>query len=440
MIVSSNLHSQLSYALLRIQKRGSEGLQHEGCFSIIHQKPYELKTKQEFVILDPAARLSALLIIICLLVVSCSTHAEEDNASLILLSQFEEGKLYKIDSLLIVQLSGSYRDMGRQEGYLLRNQIHEFYNESVINYFILENNLSYKQLVAESMDEFSLYPKRFEDIISGIAETSGMSLENLTILSRVPYIAPNCSAIFAWGNYSLDGSMVVGRNIDFYSVANDFLNYTIIVVYNPTDGSHSLATVCRPAQLQIHTGMNDQGLFLEANDGSLSGGNIYYPDRSAYIGSFLFDCSNLRQLDAAVISSRINWATILNVADENTSVSYEWATFDLKRRMPDRDGLLVSTNHFVNPEWGFALPRGDPNHTALRYSNLLSLGEKYKGRFDPKTMMKVLDTALESGGASGPYTRLQVVAVPSEQEMWIKIPKYQNWTRVDLKGLFQFPN
>ena len=344
-----------------------------------------------------------LLIIICLVVISCNTNAEDgnSNSSPILLSHFEGGKLYKIERLLIVQLSGSYREMGRQEGYLLKDKLHEFYNESVVNYFIREKNFSYKRMITESMNVFSLYPKRFRDIITGMAETSGMSLENLTILSRVPYIAPSCSALFAWGNYSLDGSMVVGRNADFYSVTNDFLNHTIIVVYNPTDGSHSVATVCRPAQLQIHTGMNDRGLFLEANDGSSSGGSIFYPDRSTYIGSFLFDCSNLRQLDAAVFSSRIDWATILNVADENTSVSYEWATFDLKRRMPDRDGLLVSTNHFMNPEWGFPLPSGDPNYTVLRYSNLLSLGEKYKGRFDPKTMMKVFDTALESGGATG---------------------------------------
>jgi hypothetical protein len=371
---------------------------------------------------------------------SALADASNSNSSPILLSQFEGGKLYKIEKLLIVQLSGSYREMGRQEGYLLKEELHEFYNESVVNYFIGEKNLSYERMRAESMNEFGLYPKRFRDIISGMVETSGISLANLTILCRVPYIAPSCSAIFAWGNYSRDSSMVVGRNIDFYSDANDFLNYTIGVVYNPTDGSHSLATVCRPAQLQIHTGMNDQGLFLEANDGSSSGGSIIYPDRFTYIGSFLFDCSNLRQLDVAVFSSRINWATILNAADANTSISYEWATFDLKRRGPDRDGLLTSTNHFVNPDWGIALPLGDPDHTMVRRSNLLSLGEKYKGRFNPEIMMLVLDTTLENGGASGTYTRLQVVAAPSTKEMWIKVPKYQNWTRVDLKGLFLSPD
>jgi hypothetical protein len=383
-----------------------------------------------------AMRQLALFAIIYFFVSSCTAHSWEDNSGLMPLSQFEDGKLYKIDKLLIVQLSGSYLDMGRQEGYLLRNMIQEYYNESVENYFIHKKNLSYERMASESMKVYNLYPKRFRDIILGISETSGLPLEKIAILSRVPYIAPNCSAVFAWGNYSKDGSTIAGRNLDFYSDTDDFMNYTIVCVYNPTDGSHSVATVCSAAELEIHTGMNDQGLFLEANDGSSSGGGLYFPDRLTYIGSFLFDCSNLKQLDAAVFSSKINWATILNAADENEARSYEWATFDLKRAAPERNGFTASTNHFVNPEWELALPQGDPNHTFLRRENLLILGEKYKGEFDANIMMKVLDTSIEDGGASGPFTRLQVVAVPSEKEMWVKIPRYQNWTRVDLKSLF----
>jgi hypothetical protein len=97
-----------------------------------------------------------------------------------------------------------------------------------------------------------------------------------------------------------------------------------------------VASVCRLTQLEIHTGMNDQGIF--------------------------FDFSTLQQLDAAIHSSRI-----------------DWATFDLKKSIPSRDGFLASTNHFVKPEWGLANPPGDPNNTKLRRNNLLGLGEKYNG-------------------------------------------------------------
>ncbi len=363
-------------------------------------------------------------------------QALEDNSSLVLLSQFEDGKLYRIDKLLVLQLSGSYKEMGRQEGYLLKEQIHDYYNSSIINYFIKENNMSYERMALDSLYKYNHYPKRFRDIISGISETSGLSLVNLTILSRVPYIAPSCSAVFAWRDYSRDGSTVAGRNLDFYSTTEDFINYTIVCIYNPTDGSHSVASVCRLTQLEIHTGMNDQGIFLEANDGSSSGGSIFFPNRIMYLGSFLFDYSTLEQIDAAVHSSKIDWATLLNVADEREARSYEWATFDLKRAMPMRDGLLASTNHFINPEWELAPLLGDPNNTTLRRDNLLGLGERYRGKFDSRVMMTVLDTDIENGGSSGDFTRLKVVAIPKERELWVKIPKYQNWTEIDLKELF----
>lgn len=383
-----------------------------------------------------AIKLLSLFILVYFLIFPCIAQALEDNSSLVLLSQYEDGKLYRIDKLLVLQLSGSYREMGRQEGYLLKEQIHDYYNSSVINYFIEENNMSYERLASDSMNRFNHYPKRFRDIISGISETSGLSLENLTILSRVPYIAPSCSAVFAWRDYSRDGSTVAGRNLDFYSTTEDFINNTFVCIYNPTDGSHCVASVCRLTQLEIHTGMNDQGIFLEANDGSSSGGSIFFPNRIMFLGSFLFDYSTLEQLDAAVHSSQIDWATLLNVADEMEARSYEWATFDLKRAIPMRDGLLASTNHFVNPEWGLAPLPGDPNNTTLRRDNLLGLGERYRGKFDARVMMDVLDTDIENGGPSGDFTRLKVVAIPKERKLWVKIPKYQNWTEIDLKDLF----
>jgi len=381
----------------------------------------------------------SLSILAYFLIFPCMAQAMEENSSPVLLSQYEGGKLYRIDKLLVVQLSGSYKEMGRQEGYLLKDQIHDYYNCSVVDYFIKDNNMSYERLALDSMDRFNHYPKRFRDILSGISETSGLSLLNLTILSRVPYIAPGCSAVFAWREYSRDGHTVAGRNLDFYSTMEDFINYTIVCIYNPTDGSHSVASVCRLTQLEIHTGMNDQGIFLEANDGSSSGGTTFFPNRITYLGSFLFDFSSLEQLDAAIHSAQIDWATLLNVADEREARSYEWATFDLKRAMPTRDGFLASTNHFVNPEWGLGPIAGDPYNTTLRRDNLLRLGERYRGEFDAEAMMNVLDTDIENGGPSGNFTRLQVVAIPRDKELWVKIPKYQNWTEVDLKEFFLSP-
>ncbi|MDD4448885.1 MAG: hypothetical protein PHN61_14575 [Methanothrix sp.] len=68
---------------------------------------------------------------------------------------------------------------------------------------------------------------------------------------------------------------------------------------------------------------------------------------------------------------------------------------------------------------------------------ILLFGERYRGKFDVRVMMDVPDTDIENGGPSGDFTRLKVVAIPREKELWMKIPKYQNWTEIDHKDLFR---
>jgi len=322
-----------------------------------------------------------------------------------------------------------------QAGGLLRDQLQDFFNQSVVQYAIKHRGNSRSELEAESQRAFRLYPRRYQEILLGLSETSGLNLSDVLILSWAPASA-GCSGIAAWGDYSTDGKLVFGRNADYYSSRESFSNRTCVIVYNPDDGSNSVASVCCLGQLQVPTGLNDKGIFMEWNDGSISGGSIFYPDRLSFTGSLLFDWSDLSQIDSAVMSSRSEWPCILNFANSSASCSYERATFDVKKREPDKDGLMVATNHFVDRQWGVANPFGDPNYTVTRRMNLLALGEMYKGEFSPEIMRKVLDTPLEHGGATGNFTRIQVVALPEELKIWVKIPGYQDWVMVDLKGLF----
>ncbi|MPN28000.1 hypothetical protein SDC9_175434 [bioreactor metagenome] len=111
------------------------------------------------------------------------------------------------------------------------------------------------------------------------------------------------------------------------------------------------------------------------------------------------------------------------------------------RRAPDEDGLLVATNHFVDPFWGLesiALDDQDPAYTAHRRANLLALGEKNKGKINPEVMMEIMSIPLENGGAfrAPNVTSYQIVTVPKELKVWVRVPEVQEWTEVDLKPLF----
>jgi hypothetical protein len=106
---------------------------------------------------------------------------------------------------------------------------------------------------------------------------------------------------------------------------------------------------------------------------------------------------------------------------------------------PEQDGLLVGTNHFVGPTWNIAQvdEKVTTDTSMKRRQNLLALGEIYKGSFSPYVMMRVLDTPIDQGGATVEGTIYQVIAVPAQLKLWVKVPGLQDWTIIRLGPLFK---
>jgi len=88
----------------------------------------------------------------------------------------------------------------------------------------------------------------------------------------------HCSSIAVWGDYTGGGPLIMGRNFDFPAFYRNFNPYIVVVVFNPTDGSHSAATIAHAGQIGVIQAFNDAGLVLGNNDGSS------YDDRQRYFG------------------------------------------------------------------------------------------------------------------------------------------------------------
>ncbi|MCX6669944.1 MAG: C45 family autoproteolytic acyltransferase/hydrolase [Methanothrix sp.] len=347
---------------------------------------------------------------------------------------FEGGKLYQQGSLKVLELHGSYHQMGRQYGALLKTELNEIY-ENMSN----ESD----EVGALGNISFPLYPQRYKEILYGMAETSGLGLDKLMIVNDLQiYLlhVQGCSAIAAWGNYTSCGPLVVGRNYDW---SDKMRQYVVVAVFNPDDGSIPVAGVHYAGSIYINTGLNRAGIFLETNGDTSE--SVFCTNRVTtpiQFFSFLEDCARLDQIEGHLLSTKPTDGCIVNVADGKEARSYEWTVYDLKPREPDQDGLLVSTNHFLDPSWGFEPPSigaRDPIRTAERRRNLLALAELCKGRFNPQVMMQIMSIPLESGGAlqtSGLPTSYQVVAVPEELKMWVRIPGVQEWTELEMERFF----
>lgn len=361
------------------------------------------------------------------------------------ISVFEEGRLMKSGNLNVIVLRGSYRQMGQQEGRLLKKQLEQLYQIAVLETYVKEVGMKLEDIMAASKEIFDLYPKRFQDIIFGMAETSGLKLEQLVALDQI-YVLPklsgtdvHCSAIAVWGDYTGGGPLVFGRNFDYPEYFKKFNPYLTVIVYQPDDGVPT-AVVGYPGGVSAMHGLNKQGLFVELNDGTTSGGKVTVSNRIVpllFPVTVLFDSSTIVQLDAALNTTRCSVAMIINAADTSSAFAYECSVSDTIKRLPDKAGLLVETNHFMAPAWKMAPTEGGEWLSFTRYKNLIALADRNKGNFNARLMMAVLDTPIEKGGATRPaWAVQQLVVVPAELKIWIKAPGWPEWNEVDLKKYF----
>jgi len=355
--------------------------------------------------------------------------------------------LYRHGNISVIRLDGSYREMGRQYGRLFGPEIREFYRIAIDEHCIKDKGIDYGTIRDFSLIARDRYPEKFREVMAGISETSGLPPEKVAILEQILSIqfiqvqeGAGCSAIAAWGNYTGGGPLVLGRNLDLAQDFKEFSRYLVVVVYNPPDDI-PVALVGYPGQVTTFTAMNANGVFFEVNEGAKSGGNIIDADRlllPVEMTRFLTDYPDFPGFDAAMNTTRPNYAFIVQAADSDAAYSYEAAVTGIRKRGGQEPGLLVATNDFVDPAWGLALPVDAEDRSVQRRDNLLMLGNAYKGRITPETMMQILDVPFDNGGATWPdRTAYQVVVEPAHNRMWVKTRGIQDWVEIDLDRYFR---
>jgi hypothetical protein len=360
-------------------------------------------------------------------------------------AEFEGGKLYRAGAFSVLELKGSYRQMGRQYGMLLKDELNILYDIAIEKFFIKKRGMSRERLTTIARAIFDRYPQRYKEIIKGISETSGLGIENQILLNAVEWYPKinhldygACSGIAAWGPYTSGGPLVFGRNNDDDPLYREFARFLVVVVFKPAGGGFPAAVINYAGAVYNPTGMNSEGLFLEMNAGPWMGFSLDRISIFTTLFSFLQDYASIPEVDRAFRATLTNISAIVNVADRNGAVSYESSLYDTRRVDSKTEGLLAMTNHFVGPDWNLSQINDRlAEMTITRRGNLLLLGDKYKGTFNPKVMMKVLDTKIGEGGATVDSTIYQVIAVPERLTLWLKVPGIQDWTEIRLGPLFR---
>ncbi len=401
-------------------------------------------------------KLTAVLITLCLLTGTAAALSlpqvpslfPPTRTDLVHVASFEGGHRLQAGDYPVIVLSGTYRQMGRQYGGLMKAELSEEYA------FILSSleKRGYSEEDVRSMGREAgiLYPKRLKEVFSGMAETSGLTPDDALVLYNgvVLYLMiqpaePSCSYLSAWGNYTADGSVVVSRNWDLDDAALPFNKWNVLAVFRPSDGSNGVATF-GPAGARPETLANSKGLFI-ADDfaGFIEPAPDTRPDLVSEFFRFMLDYSDLSELDAGLRGARTNVAWIVNVAGPDGAYVYEVTPNETRQRTGD--GVVAASNHFVDPAWNLTPPA---EHSRSRYDDLLRQAGEAKGSIDARKMMQIRDVRWEDGGATFVHSVLsrdhpdslystihQVVFLPESRTLWIK-DLDRDWQKVELRALF----
>ncbi|WP_348822366.1 C45 family peptidase [Flavobacterium aestuarii] len=155
-----------------------------------------------------------------------------------------------------------------------------------------------------------------------------------------------CTSFAAWGNKSDDGSLILGRNFDFYA-GDDFAKEKIAAFINPKEG-YPFMMVTWPGMIGACSGMNAEGLTVTINAGKSKIPLIAKTPISIVTREIL---QYAKTIDEAVAIAKkrkvfVSESIMVGSANDNKAVLIEIAPDNLGVfEAPDGNEIICS-NHF----------------------------------------------------------------------------------------------
>ncbi len=338
------------------------------------------------------------------------------------------GALRKVDALWILNLQGSYYDMGRQYGYLAKDHLLAMFK-------ILDNDIGFDTLSVQSamaqmepaMDD------RERMMLYGVSLESGLTFQQLRFMGSAImfsyFPAPprfGCSVLGATRTQTTTGNTLIGRNFDNPSFTMDQLaGRSAVIIYNPVGEVHGNNHVDNQVAVVTTLGwvfgastFNARGLNFEYLNGMISITNLDLTIADGLHQNLFaaFDCDTEDQVDARYLNAKVAVATLTQVSDATNIWHYERSPLENSMKLlagqanggdyyyANPANMDIFTNHFfltnhVDQSFKFTSPANDSESRSFqRLVNLQTLAKQHLGSVSVAALRQIMTTDFTNGG------------------------------------------
>ncbi|MBU2950404.1 C45 family peptidase [Tamlana agarivorans] len=277
------------------------------------------------------------------------------------------------------------------------------------------------------------------------AHDIGHALQDLALVG--------CSSFAAWGDKTEDGSLIIGRNFDFYA-GDDFTKDKIVSFISPTTG-YKFMSVSWAGMIGVVSGMNEHGLTVTINAGKSKVPLIAKTPISIVNREILQYSTNIEEA-IAIAKKRdvfVSESIFIGSANDNKAVVIEVS--------PDNFGIydvananqLICANHFQSN--AFAEDQNNQkhikeSHSMYRYQRMEELLNE-QTKITPQIAVDILRNKKGLNGKSIGYGNEKalnqllahhaVVFKPEQLLVWVSSNPYQlgAFVAYNLNDIFDNP-
>ncbi len=263
-----------------------------------------------------------------------------------------------------------------------------------------------------------------------------------------------CTSVAVWGEKSVDGQLLIGRNFDFYA-GDEFAKNKIIAFVTPYEG-HPFMSVTWAGMTGVVSGMNLEGLTVTMNAGKSEIPLEAKTPVSILAREILQYAKNIDEA-IAIAKKRevfVSEAIMIGSASDKRAILIEVSPENFGVYEVKNDNTLICSNHFQSEAYQSDernLKHIEESHSQYRFKRMEELLDK-KEKLNPEKVVDILrnkeghnDLKIGYGNEKALNQLLAhhaVVFKPEELLVWVSSNPYQlgEFVAYDLNEIFKNPS